>query len=102
MTPKYQVPIKLHLPKENPIQSSVKICLIGPPNSGKSQLFNTLLQNNVSPVSKHKLTTVESVHSQLILNNLGVQLQDTGFHWEGLENSDLIALIVSVRDGVTP
>ena len=59
------------------IRDGVRIVIIGPPNSGKSTLFNHLVGQERAIVSPHPGTTRDLVEAELELGGLRVILMDT-------------------------
>ena len=63
------------------LHSGIRVVLIGRANAGKSSLFNALLGQNRSIVSKKKGTTRDFIESWIDLDGIPVCLVDTaGFH----------------------
>jgi len=54
-----------------------KVLLAGPPNTGKSSLFNSLLSRNRSIVSSAAGTTRDLIDSELVLQNMVLTLGDS-------------------------
>lgn len=59
------------------IENGINILLIGAPNSGKSSLFNTLLNYNRSIVSQTAGTTRDYIKEHIIIGNQQFNLFDT-------------------------
>jgi tRNA modification GTPase len=59
------------------IRDGVRVVIIGPPNSGKSTLFNRLLGTERAIVTTHPGTTRDVVEGELELDGLRVVLADT-------------------------
>jgi tRNA modification GTPase len=59
------------------IENGLKIVIAGPPNAGKSTLFNTLLGYNRAIVHSEPGTTRDAVSERLLINNHEVQLIDS-------------------------
>ena len=90
------------------------VALVGPPNSGKSTLFNRLVGREAAVVSPQAGTTRDWVSADVDLQGVPVTLMDTAGRHETLEGleRDAIArgrtlaestdLIVLVLDGVEP
>lgn len=65
-------------------REGLKVVLVGPPNAGKSTLFNRLLDLDRAIVSATAGTTRDTLSETLLLDQQRVLLQDTA----GLHNSD--------------
>ncbi|NQU49447.1 MAG: 50S ribosome-binding GTPase [Planctomycetes bacterium] len=69
-----------------------KIVLAGPPNSGKSSLFNAWLQNHRVTVSPHPGTTRDAVEASLLIptprGTWQATLVDTAGIWQSRESLD--------------
>ena len=63
--------------QENKITKENSIVLIGRPNSGKSTLFNSLLESERSIVSSKSGTTRDVIKDIVSLNNIKYQIVDT-------------------------
>ncbi|HEX9232613.1 MAG TPA: tRNA uridine-5-carboxymethylaminomethyl(34) synthesis GTPase MnmE [Blattabacteriaceae bacterium] len=61
----------------NAIKQGVSVVLVGAPNSGKSTLFNALLKENRSIVSKIPGTTRDVIEESLILDGIRFRFIDT-------------------------
>jgi tRNA modification GTPase len=59
------------------IRDGVRVVIVGPPNSGKSTLFNTLLGNQRAIVAPHPGTTRDVLEAELDIAGLRVTLVDT-------------------------
>ena len=59
------------------IRDGVRVVIVGPPNSGKSTLFNTLLGNERAIVAPHPGTTRDVLEAELDMGGLRVTLVDT-------------------------
>jgi tRNA modification GTPase len=59
------------------IRDGVRVAIVGPPNSGKSTLFNRLLGAERAIVTPHPGTTRDVVEGELELDGLRVVLADT-------------------------
>lgn len=73
-----------------------RIVLAGPPNSGKSTLFNTWLQHNRVTVSPHPGTTRDAVEAPILVptasGNWQATLVDTAGIWNSQEELDRQAI----------
>ena len=99
--------------------SSIKIALIGRPNSGKSTLFNTLLEENRSIVSEIAGTTKDSIDVCLskdgehftFIDTAGIRrknkektvLEKYAFlrTEESIDKADICLFLLDVREGIT-
>lgn len=59
------------------IRDGVRVVIVGPPNSGKSTLFNTLLGRERAIVGPHPGTTRDVLEAELEIAGLRVTLADT-------------------------
>jgi tRNA modification GTPase len=59
------------------IRDGVRVVIVGPPNSGKSSLFNTLLGHERAIVGPHPGTTRDVLEAELEIAGLRVTLADT-------------------------
>jgi tRNA modification GTPase len=59
------------------IRDGVRVVIVGPPNSGKSTLFNTLLGTERAIVAPHPGTTRDVLEAELEISGLRVTLVDT-------------------------
>ncbi len=63
------------------IKNGIKLCFVGPPNSGKSSLMNFLLEREVSIISNIAGTTRDVIEAKLDIKGYPVILYDTaGIH----------------------
>ena len=58
-------------------QSGASVVILGPPNAGKSTLFNCLVNKNQSIVTDVEGTTRDVVEKNIDINGLPVLLKDT-------------------------
>lgn len=95
------------------LQDGARVVLAGPPNAGKSSLFNALVGRERAIVSPHPGTTRDSIEATVEMGGMPVTLVDTAGlrsnpeEIEGLgikktheeiEGADLILFIVDYRD----
>ena len=59
------------------IREGIRVCLAGPPNSGKSSLFNAFLKYNRALVSPHPGTTRDYLEETVSLQGYALVLYDT-------------------------
>ncbi len=59
------------------IREGIKICLVGPPNAGKSSLFNAFLRENRALVSPHPGTTRDYLEESVSLAGYNLVIYDT-------------------------
>lgn len=59
------------------IREGIRVCLAGPPNSGKSSLFNAFLQYNRAIVTPHPGTTRDYIEETISLQGYTLVLYDT-------------------------
>ncbi|MCP4900365.1 MAG: tRNA uridine-5-carboxymethylaminomethyl(34) synthesis GTPase MnmE [bacterium] len=98
------------------IRAGVSVAIVGPPNSGKSTLFNSLLGKERAITSEQPGTTRDTVSAEVELDGLAVQLVDTAglrvsedtLEHEGmarahmaLAEADLAILLVPVTEAVS-
>ena len=76
----------------NKLKSGFKVALVGPPNAGKSSLFNALLGYEHSIISKEKGTTRDALEVFVEINGLPVVLIDTAGHWSGKDKLDALGI----------
>ncbi len=87
-----------------PALEGVRVALIGPPNAGKSSLFNALLERDRAIVRPEPGTTRDVVGEALPLGGVSVTLLDTaglraadGVEAEGVERARLAAAAADLR-----
>ena len=66
----------------NKLKDGLRVVLVGPPNSGKSSLFNSLLGYDRSIVSDIAGTTRDTVESWYSINGVSICFVDTAGVWE--------------------
>ena len=98
------------------VRKGLRVGLFGPPNSGKSTLFNSLLDKERAIVSDQKGTTRDQLTEDFFLKGQKVCLIDTaGVHpskdmvekkglektYQTLEHSDLCLFILDINDPIS-
>lgn len=98
------------------LYEGLSLCLVGPPNVGKSSLMNALLDKDRAIVSPTPGTTRDILEDQMRLNGLHLKISDTagirvtteGIEQEGIRRSkkalkeaDLILLVLDAGKGVS-
>ncbi len=73
-------------------QHRPKAALLGPPNAGKSSLFNAVLQRRRAIVSPHPGTTRDTIEAVVSLNGLELVLVDTAGLRSALEEVEAAAV----------
>lgn len=68
------------------VREGLKVVICGPPNAGKSSLFNLLLKRNAAIVSPIPGTTRDVISGNIQLNGLPVTLYDTAGLHDGTED----------------
>ncbi len=74
------------------IFSGIRIVLFGPPNSGKSSLFNFILGQNRAIISDSPGTTRDSIEGWFEIEGISVCLVDTAGVWETNNNLDMLGV----------
>tara|TARA_A100001011_G_scaffold382532_1_gene452439 strand:+ start:35633 stop:36946 length:1314 start_codon:yes stop_codon:yes gene_type:complete len=74
------------------LNSGFRVSIVGPPNAGKSSLFNSILGFNKSIVYPEKGTTRDSVEAFLEIDSLPVLLVDTAGFWKGKDSLDRLGI----------
>ena len=75
---------ELDQPKMERLRDGIRVVLAGPPNAGKSSLFNAILQEGAAIVSAEAGTTRDVIERPIALNGVPFVLIDTA----GLRDSD--------------
>jgi tRNA modification GTPase len=95
------------------LREGLRVAIVGPPNSGKSTLFNSLVEEERAIVSPHPGTTRDVVEARLDISGLEVILLDTagvrksrgeiekagiGRALREMERADIVFLVVDITD----
>ena len=85
-----------HSPWVDVLESPPRVVLAGPPNAGKSTLFNAWLGGSRVVVSPHPGTTRDCVEAEVLLgrggNAFAVRLVDTAGFWKKASGDDAMAV----------
>jgi tRNA modification GTPase len=99
------------------LREGIRVAIVGPPNSGKSTLFNSLVEEERAIVSPHPGTTRDVIEARLDMGGLEVILLDTaGVHDSGediekagiskalreIQRADIILLIMDITSDKQP
>ena len=76
----------------NKLKSGFRVALIGPPNVGKSTLFNALLGYDRSLISSIKGTTRDSLEVFVEIEGVPVELIDTAGYWDVRNKLDALGV----------
>ena len=87
----------LTLPSAERLKDGVRVVLAGPPNSGKSSLFNSLIDRDGAIVSEIAGTTRDRIEAPVVISGTPLLLIDTAGLREGTE--DAIEAIGIARTG---
>lgn len=98
------------------LREGFRVAILGPPNAGKSTLFNALLGFDRSIVTPHPGTTRDTIEDGLLIDGIAVRLTDTagiretaceiesaGVHRARMElmKSDVVVYVVDALMGLT-
>ncbi|WP_343189471.1 tRNA uridine-5-carboxymethylaminomethyl(34) synthesis GTPase MnmE [Buchnera aphidicola] len=78
------------------LKNGIKIVLAGPPNVGKSSIFNKLLFNNRSIVTNIKGTTRDTLHENFSINGVLFELVDTA----GIHETDNVIENIGIKRAI--
>ena len=76
----------------NKLKHGFRVALVGPPNAGKSSLFNALLGYEHAIISSEKGTTRDALEVFVEIKGLPVILIDTAGHWSGKDKLDALGI----------
>lgn len=79
-----EIAAMLDTPPAERLKDGVRVVLAGPPNSGKSSLFNYLVDRDAAIVSEIAGTTRDRIEASVLMNGVALLLIDTA----GLRESD--------------
>lgn len=99
------------------IQEGIALCIVGPPNAGKSSLMNALLRHERAIVTPIAGTTRDVLEADLMLGGFHFRLLDTAGirsteeliekegirrSFEAIQRADLVLLVLDASCGVGP
>ena len=80
-------------PRAERLREGIRVVLAGPPNSGKSSLFNVLLDESVAIVSDQAGTTRDVIERPVALAGIPFVLIDTaGIRYDSIDNIENIGI----------
>ena len=74
------------------LHDGIRVSIVGPPNAGKSTLFNSLLGHNRALVSSEKGTTRDAIEAFIELEGAPIILVDTAGYWKGKNKLDRLGI----------
>ena len=74
------------------LKEGFKVALVGPPNAGKSSLFNALLGYDHAIISKEKGTTRDAIEVFVEIEGVPIVLIDTAGYWSGKDKLDALGI----------
>ncbi len=95
------------------LREGIRVAIVGPPNSGKSTLFNSLVEEERAIVSPHPGTTRDVIEARLDMGGMEVILLDTaGVHDSGeeiekagiskalreIQRADVLFLVIDINE----
>lgn len=80
------------------LREGLRVAIVGPPNSGKSTLFNSLVEEERAIVSPHPGTTRDVIEARLDMGGLEVILLDTAGVREGGEEIEKAGISRALRE----
>ncbi|MBU1937102.1 tRNA uridine-5-carboxymethylaminomethyl(34) synthesis GTPase MnmE [bacterium] len=95
------------------LREGIRVAIVGPPNSGKSTLFNSLVEEERAIVSPHPGTTRDVIEARLDMGGFEVILLDTaGVHDSGeeiekagiskalreIQRADVLFLVIDINE----
>ncbi len=98
------------------LREGLRVAILGPPNAGKSTLFNALLGYERAIVTPHPGTTRDTIEESMVINGIPIRLTDTAGIRETtceieslgvdrskmeLNKSDVIVYVVDANIGIS-
>jgi len=95
------------------LREGLRVAIVGPPNSGKSTLFNALVEEERAIVSPHPGTTRDVIEARLDISGVEVILLDTAGVREGgeeieragigrtmkeIQRADVVLLVIDINE----
>ncbi|UQD54329.1 tRNA uridine-5-carboxymethylaminomethyl(34) synthesis GTPase MnmE [Anaplasma phagocytophilum] len=87
------------------LRSGVRVVILGPPNAGKSTLFNSIARRNAAIVSEHPGTTRDVLevaidiggYPYIVLDTAGIRESCDGIEQEGIKRAKMAAEEADIR-----
>ncbi len=74
-------------PRAERLKEGIRVVLAGPPNAGKSSLFNRLLSYDAAIVSAEPGTTRDAIEQSVVLSGIAITLVDTAGLRSGVDGT---------------